>query len=640
MKTTFPEPRLGEVRVPPGPPTGGEPNSGSTPRPSQGGKMVGGATPHRIATQGSTQTPRPDTPRHFPAKAQCTEHAGKGAGVTAPGSHKTGHSKPRTCRKGRGHRPPLSIWLFMVALIGMQWRPTQAAATTPTEHMAGSKRAIRRAAGRATAQGGTWYKGKWITAKHLSHINTACTQRTQTGSHRRGPRGGTKGSERLRLLSLNVGSLSTLLWQELKEFLLTAPHDIICLQETHWSTSSEFIVQGWRAVHSGSKARADGVLTLFHPRHKADTIRHEEIQQGRVLRTQLQTPQGRVEVFNCYQFPHNFTVNPNVLRDKRQTLLSKLGRAVAGIPLRATLIIAGDFQAEVKPAVPHVGRSTCNTPFHTGADALDPDALNTFLESHGLTALNTWCGPPQPTQFNQAPNKKTGTSQIDCIITRLNTADTQAKRVKISQPPVGTWRLHIGHFGLEANLRVMNHFLLPARKAATVPIDKTGLDAAARGQDPRAQQLRDAVAERVEQSVQSSPERTIDLNKVLLQACQETFPAVEKPPAKQNEVIQHLWRLRQQARYTAVQAKRTGRLFAAWRAAIRYHLEAKKAAKACHAKKRQEILDLLQLTEDAAQQGDQRKVYQMVKKLAPWAPCNRVLLKDENGKLTTKKGRA
>ena len=53
----------------------------------------------------------------------------------------------------------------------------------------------------------------------------------------------------------------------------------------------------------------------------------------------------------------------------------------------------------------------------TGADALDPDALNTFLESHGLTALNTWCGPPQPTQFNQAPNKKTGTSQIDFIIT-------------------------------------------------------------------------------------------------------------------------------------------------------------------------------------------------------------------------------
>ena len=102
-------------------------------------------------------------------------------------------------------------------------------------------------------------------------------------------------------------------------------------------------------------------------------------------------------------------------------------------------------------------------------------------------------------------------------------------------------------------------------------------------------------------------------------------------------MIQHLWRLRKQARYTAVQAKRTGRLFAAWKAAIRYHLEAKKATKACHAKKRQEILDLLQLTEDAAQQGDQRKAYQMVKKLARGPPRNRVLLKDDNGKLTTKK---
>ena len=163
----------------------------------------------------------------------------------------------------------------------------------------------------------------------------------------------------------------------------------------------------------------------------------------------------------------------------------------------------------------------------------------------------------------------------------------------------------------------MNHFLLPARKAAALPIDNTGLDEAVRCQNQMAQQLREAVAERVEQSAESSPTQNIDINQVLLQACQQTFPAVEKPPAKHNEVIQHLWRLRQQARYTAVQAKRTGRMFGAWRAAIRYHLEAKKAKKACHARKRQEILDLLQITEDAAQQGDQRKVYQMVKKLAP-----------------------
>ena len=101
LKITFPEPRLGEVRVPPQPPTGGEPNSGSMPRPSQGGKKVGGATPHRITTQGSTGTPRPDQPRLSPARAQSTEQVGRGAAATAPGSHKTDRTKHPTSRPGR-----------------------------------------------------------------------------------------------------------------------------------------------------------------------------------------------------------------------------------------------------------------------------------------------------------------------------------------------------------------------------------------------------------------------------------------------------------------------------------------------------------------------------------------------------------
>ena len=76
-KTTFSEPRLGEVRVPPGPPTGGEPNSGSMPRPSQGGKKVGGATQHRITTQGSTRKPRLDKPRLSPARGRFQLSCGK-----------------------------------------------------------------------------------------------------------------------------------------------------------------------------------------------------------------------------------------------------------------------------------------------------------------------------------------------------------------------------------------------------------------------------------------------------------------------------------------------------------------------------------------------------------------------------------
>ena len=98
---------LGEVRVPPGPPTGGGPNNGSKPRPSQGGKMAGGATQHRITAQGSTETPRHDSPRHSPTMAQQLGHVGKGADATAPCSHSAGPTQHQTRQKGRGPRPPL-----------------------------------------------------------------------------------------------------------------------------------------------------------------------------------------------------------------------------------------------------------------------------------------------------------------------------------------------------------------------------------------------------------------------------------------------------------------------------------------------------------------------------------------------------
>ena len=47
------------VRVPPGPPTGGEPNSDSTSWPSHGGKMAGGATQHRTTARDCNMMPCP-----------------------------------------------------------------------------------------------------------------------------------------------------------------------------------------------------------------------------------------------------------------------------------------------------------------------------------------------------------------------------------------------------------------------------------------------------------------------------------------------------------------------------------------------------------------------------------------------------
>ena len=211
--------------------------------------------------------------------------------------------------------------------------------------------------------------------------------------------------------------------------------------------------------------------------------------------------------------------------------------------MRATLIIAGDFQAEVRPAAPHVGRSTCNTAFHVGPEALDQDALNSFLETHGLVALNTWHGTPKPTQFNQAPQNKVGTSQIDYIITRVSTADPRAKYVKVAKPPIGTWRLHIGHYSLATDVRIMKHFLLPKRRPQHLIYNRQALDDAVRHDTPQAETLRAEIKARVELLEAGSPE----INTAILQACCQVFPPAAKVPAQPNGTIQHLWQLRLRA---------------------------------------------------------------------------------------------
>ena len=126
-------------------------------------------------------------------------------------------------------------------------------------------------------------------------------------------------------------------------------------------------------------------------------------------------------------------------------------------------------------------------------------------------------------------------------------------------------------------------------------------------------------------------------NQVLVQACQDTFPATAKPPAPKMKLFSisggYVLRLD-----TLLSPNAQGASLLLGKLRSVYHLAAKKATKACHAKKRQEnFLTSFNMLEDAAQQGDQRKVYQMVKKLALGHLATGFSLRMTNGKLTTKK---
>ena len=66
--------------------------------------------------------------------------------------------------------------------------------------------------------------------------------------------------------TLEVSAIS---WSDLKAFLSGPGHifDAILLQETHKTDKSEFQSIGWQVVGTATKTKADGVMTLIHPKY-------------------------------------------------------------------------------------------------------------------------------------------------------------------------------------------------------------------------------------------------------------------------------------------------------------------------------------------------------------------------------------
>ena len=263
----------------------------------------------------------------------------------------TGCSKRDVLRLARRRCTRCQCTRLGLLIIILQCLIPGAVATTSWSHAAPgayitcSKRALCRAHARAVKHGLTHYKGRAYTPVHVC-------RRSRGAPAARGQGGGVQHVARLRVLSFNAGAMSVLMWQELRDYLGRGEGlpDVICIQETHWNTSPTFNTLGWHAIHTGTQARAEGVLTPVNPRYGRDQIRYEAVVPGRVQH-------GRVEVVNVYQHPHSLTGRPDQLRDKRQHLLDRLGKCVAGISLRSTLLLAGNFQTELKPQVPHCGRS-------------------------------------------------------------------------------------------------------------------------------------------------------------------------------------------------------------------------------------------------------------------------------------------
>ena len=516
----------------------------------------------------------------------------------------------------------------------------------------GRKRSFMRAQNRSQQhpQGYARYRGQYLHCSQLG-LHTArdtipTPRATRRPAYKR--RGGT--AQRIKVLSINVNSLSGFLWGEIKTFLRGdgLQYDFIFLQETHRASFSTFQIDKWMAVGSSTK-RGEGVLTLVHPKYDPSLVRYQEIIPGRVLRVKVCHAEAAIETLNIYQHVWIHNDEPEVNRQRRQNLLDRCSGVLQGMARRDTLILAGDFNAEVHCTPGSVGPCINKSEYHL---ALDPHSLTRFVQANELVVLNTWTMKDPCTNYT-----RTGNSQIDFVMVKPASADQRAKQVKKTEAPFGGWK-EMTHNALVAEVRFVRHFHLPRATTLQAPSCSTkDLDNAYRKHDPRIQELQQSV----QTALQQGGWRTVeDINHILLHKVSALFPAATKgrtgnsqrqaqckaifhawretlthpdgeggtTPALPTQVY-HMWQRRKDLEkckpFSGLGIIRTWKWIVLFlqngRRSKQYHQQQQKAITLGH----------LQQAERAAQSHNIKRLYGAVKRLMPWKHKPRIMFRHPDG---------
>ena len=215
-------------------------------------------------------------------------------------------------------------------------------------------------------------------------------------------------------------------------------------------------------------------------------------------------------------------------------LLGSLASALRAIPARAardTLLLAGDFNAQLHASQNLVGRSS--TPReNTG---VRDESFQRFVESHRLVALNTWSSGRGHT-YVQGDAR----TQIDYIFTFPNSSRGQAKQAKPApQLGLGGWKKG-GHLPILATVRPVRHWNLPKESRRAPSYCASSLEAAVRAHSTQAQ----AMQTWVDSQLQSAALPPDSINSVLMQGAERFFPkktSIVKPLNAAHRATLRMW---------------------------------------------------------------------------------------------------
>jgi len=454
------------------------------------------------------------------------------------------------------------------------------------------KRSLRRALRRAERHGGTMYKGRLLLP----------ARPTLPIQH---PSADNIGRARFGVLSWNCGGLSQLLLHEVKCLLARHPAiKILILQETHHSYQNEWQDGDWTFIHSPArKPKQGGILVGVRADFcEPGTIRWQELAPGRLLHLRCYARnQQHIDILGLYQHALPFgSSEVKAALQKRQTLWNKLDKFLCALPVRSSVVIAGDFNSGLNSVSGSVGFGVVP---HSAVPAVaaERQMLTDLVRSHRLCALNTW-RKKAPTYVHPS-----GCSQIDFVLVRDSLADAVAKQCAPWQTPIAGWR-KAGHIPLRVSLLLnwQPWKLKHARSAQqrSLYLGKSHAELSHIGA------LRGEVAgTEVPTEPRQLKPRVVGLD---------------------GELVQY-WQARKQLRGLGNVAFRD--IFARMRLVLQLDKRHRELKALARSRKRRQLLETLELAEAAASKGDSRGLYQCVRWLAPKGASRSIRLRDDTGNL-------
>ena len=478
-----------------------------------------------------------------------------------------------------GHRPPRCPAGANVPNQGASYSVNNSSAVI-------RKRSYRRAMQRLGAQGFAKYRGKTFFGGRTLKI--VADDKQQSSCRRR-----------LKYAVWNCGGLGSQLYAEVLYWAKVSAVDILLLQETHWSQSSEWQDEEWFFVHSAaSKCRSGGVLVGVR-REKVDvhTLKWSELVPGRLLHVRGTLEGTPCDILNVYQKVRVAGSDEEVQRNlaERAMVWRQLFRCLGGLPYRNLVLVAGDLNTVLPRAAGLTGNSAAEDQGGRAYKAKAAETADALLRA-GLVACNTY-GKRRATYVHAA-----GESLIDYVFTRRASADAEARKASAVETPLAGWRKG-GHRVLVGSIAAQ---WAPWRHRT---LENGGSQVAVLKDDPT-QSLQDIRA--AAEVVDLAPGQRVRLPKL------ETME-----PA-----IAQYWESR-----TAFKNGRVGSLrqcFDLPRAhgrMMRLHRQLRARARS---RRRQRNLEVLDKAERAAQIGDSKTLFQCVKLLSGSKGSGRLRLRDEN----------